>query len=171
MSFQSTLSSLWRSVLDLLGGGCYAAGGLLHHHLLIRCGGDDDAGTAVIVGGREEVEARLSVFGMDAEEIYESVCEQIREDTLIPLTADLAPEVGALLAELRREVDEERDLDRKGHECMAHQLGIVFVKKRIAVVGDIDDEGILLAIALDNLFLPFREASRRSEGASYKVSR
>jgi len=32
----------------------------------------------VVVGGREEVEARLGVFGMDAEEIYESVCEQIR---------------------------------------------------------------------------------------------
>ncbi len=45
---------------------------------------------------------------MDAEEIYESVCEQIREDTFIPLTADLAPEVGTLLAELRGEVDEER---------------------------------------------------------------
>ncbi len=51
---------------------------------------------------------------MDAEEIYESVCEQIREDTLISLTAYLAPEVGALLTELGREVDEERDLDRTG---------------------------------------------------------
>ena len=50
----------------------------LHHHLLIRRGGDDDARTAVVVGGREEVEAWLCILGMDAEEIYESVCEQIR---------------------------------------------------------------------------------------------
>ena len=125
----------------------------------------------VVVGGREEVEAWLCILGMDAEEIYESVCEQIREDALIPLTADLAPEVGTLLAELWGEVDEERDLDRTGHECMAHQLGVVFVEERITVVGEVDDEGILLTIALDDLALPFREASRRSEGSRYKGSR
>ena len=88
---------------------------------------------------------------MDAEEIYESVCEQIREDPLIPLTADLAPEVGALLTELWGEVDEERDLDRTGHKGMAHQLGVVFVEERIAVVGEVDDEGVLLAVALYDL--------------------
>ena len=88
---------------------------------------------------------------MDAEEIYESVCEQIREDTLIPLTADLAPEVGTLLTELWGEVDEERDLYGSGYECMAHQLWIVFVEERIAVVGEVDDEGVLLAVALYDL--------------------
>ena len=40
---------------------------------------------------------------------------------------------------------------------MAHQFGIVFIEERITVVGDIDDEGILLAIALDDLALPSRE--------------
>ena len=34
---------------------------------------------------------------------------------------------------------------------MAHQLGVVFVEERIAVVGEIDDEGVLLAVALDDL--------------------
>ncbi len=34
---------------------------------------------------------------------------------------------------------------------MAHQLGVVFVEERIAVVGEVDDEGILLAVALYNL--------------------
>ena len=94
---------------------------------------------------------------MDAEEIYESVCEQIREDTLIPLTTYLTPEVGTLLTELRREVDEERDLYRPRYQCVAHQFGIVFVEEGVAVVGDIDDEGILLTIALDDLALPSRE--------------
>jgi len=88
---------------------------------------------------------------MDAEEIYESVCEQIREDTLISLTTYLTPEVGALLTELWGEVDEERDLYGSGHKGMAHQLGVVFVEERIAVVGEIDDEGILLAVALYDL--------------------
>ena len=180
-------------MLDLLGGGRYGAGGLLHYHLLIRSGGNDDTRTAVIVGGREEVEARLSVFGMDAEEIYESVCEQIREDTLIPLTAYLAPKVGTLLAELGREVDEEWDLYGSGDKGMAHQLEIVFVEERIAVVGEVDDEGVLLAVVLydlvddvigveeaihiarDDLILPFIlalvQTIGRSERSSYKESR
>ena len=34
---------------------------------------------------------------------------------------------------------------------MAHQLGVVFVEERIAVVREIDDEGVLLAVALDDL--------------------
>ena len=34
---------------------------------------------------------------------------------------------------------------------MAHQLGIVFVEERIAVVGEVDDEGILLAVVLYDL--------------------
>ena len=34
---------------------------------------------------------------------------------------------------------------------MAHQFGIVFIEEGIAVVGDIDDEGILVTIALDDL--------------------
>lgn len=108
---------------------------------------------------------------MDAEEVNQGMSKEIRQDTLVPLTADLTPEIGTLLAKLWREVDEERDLYRPRYQCVPHQFGIVFVEEGIAVVGDIDDEGILLAIALDNLFLPFREASRRSEGASYKVSR
>ena len=54
---------------------------------------------------------------------------------------------------------------------MAHQFGIVFVEEGIAVVGDIDDEGILRSIALDDLVLPFRETIGRSEGARYKESR
>ena len=108
---------------------------------------------------------------MDAEEVNQGMSKEIRQDTLIPLTADLAPEIGTLLAKLRREVDEERDLYRPLYQCVTHQFGIVFVEEGIAVVGDIDDEGIPLTIALDDLALPFREASRRSEGASYKVSR
>ncbi len=143
----------------------------LHHHLLIRSGRDDDALTAVVIGRSEEVETRLSIFGMDTEEVNQGMSKEIRQDTLIPLTADLAPEIGTLLAKLRREVDEERDLYRLRHQCVAHQFGIVFVEEGITMVGDIDDEGILLTKALDDLFLPFREASRRSEGASYKVSR
>ena len=39
------------------------------------------------------------------------------------------------------------------------------------MVGDIDDEGILLSIALDDLVLPFRETISRSEGSRYKESR
>ena len=113
---------------------------------LFEVGGNDDARTAVVVGGRKEVEAWLRVLGMDAEEIYESVCEQIREDTLIPLTADLAPEVGTLLTELWGEVDGRAgSLRLRGTRCMAHQLWIVFVEERIAVVGEVDDEGVLLA--------------------------
>ena len=143
----------------------------LHHHLLIRSGGEDDALTAVVVGRSEEVETRLGIFGMDTEEVNQGMSKEIRQDTLIPLTADLAPEIGTLLAKLWREVDEERDLYRPRYKCVAHQFGIVFIEEGIAVVGDIDDEGILLTIALEDLALPFREASRRSEGASYKVSR
>ena len=101
---------------------------------------------------------------MDAEEVNQGMSKEIRQDTLIPLTADLAPEIGTLLAKLWREVDEERDLYRPRYQRVAHQFGIVFVEEGITVVGDIDDEGILLTIALDDLFLPFREAS-------YKVSR
>lgn len=70
----------------------------LHHHLLIRSGGDDDALTAVVIGRSEEVETRLSVLGMDTEEVNQGMSKEIRQDTLIPLTADLAPEVGTLLA-------------------------------------------------------------------------
>ena len=143
----------------------------LHHHLLIRSGGDDDALTAVVVGRSEEVEARLSVFCMDAEEVNQGMSKEIRQDTLIPLTADLTPEIGTLLAKLWREVDEERNLYRPRYQCVPHQFGIVFVEEGIAVVGEIDDEGILLAITLDDLALPFREASRRSEGSRYKESR
>ena len=143
----------------------------LHHHLLIRRGGDDDALTAVVVGRSEEVETRLGVLGMDTKEVNQGMSKEIRQDTLIPLTADLTPEIGTLLAKLWREVDKERDLYRPWYQCVAHQFGIVFVEEGIVVVGDIDDEGILLTIALDDLALPFREASRRSEGASYKVSR
>ena len=143
----------------------------LHHHLLIRSGGDDDALTAVVVGRSEEVETRLSVFGMNTEEVNQGMSKEIRQDTLIPLTADLAPEIGTLLAKLWREVDEERDLYRPWHQCVAHQFGIVFVEEGIAVVGEIDDEGILLTIALDDLSLPFRETISRSEGARYKESR
>ena len=94
---------------------------------------------------------------MDTEEVYQGMSKEIRQDTLIPLTADLAPEIGTLLAKLRREVDEERDLYRPWYQCVAHQFGIVFVEEGIAVVGDIDDKGILLTIALDDLVLPFRE--------------
>ena len=143
----------------------------LHHHLLIRSGGDDDALTAVVVGRSEEVETRLGVFGMDAEEVNQGMSKEIRQDTLIPLTADLAPEIGTLLAKLRREVDEERDLYRPRYQCVPHQFGIIFIEEGIAVVREIDDEGILLAITLDDLALPFREASRRSEGSRYKESR
>ena len=143
----------------------------LHHHLLIRSGGDDDALTAVVVGRSEEVETRLSVFSMDAKEVNQGMSKEIRQDTLIPLTADLTPEIGTLLAKPWREVDEERDLYRPWYQCVAHQFGIVFVEEGIAVVGEIDDEGILLSIALDDLSLPFRETIRRSEGASYKESR
>jgi len=143
----------------------------LHHHLLIRSGGDDDALTAVVVGRSEEVETRLGVFGMDTEEVNQGMSKEIRQDTLIPLTADLAPEIGTLLAKLRREVDEEWDLYRPWYQCMAHQFGIVFVEERIAVVGEIDDERILLTIALDDLVLPFRETISRSEGSRYKESR
>ena len=129
----------------------------LHHHLLIRSGGDDDALTAVVVGRSEEVETRLGVFSMDAKEVNQGMSKEIRQDTLIPLTAELVPEIGTLLAKLWREVDEERDLYRPRYQCVAHQFGIVFVEERITVVGDIDDEGILLTIALDDLVLPFRE--------------
>ena len=135
----------------------------LHHHLLIRSGGDDDALTAVIVGRSEEVETRLGVFGIDTEEVNQGMSKKIRQDTLIPLTADLAPEIGTLLAKLRREVDEEWDLYRPWYQCVAHQFGIVFVEEGIAVVGEIDDERILLTIAFDDLALPFRETIRRSE--------
>ncbi len=138
--------------MDILGGDT-----ILHHHLLIRSGGDDDALTAVVVGRSEEVETRLSVFGMNTEEVNQGMSKEIRQDTLIPLTADLAPEIGTLLAKLWREVDEERDLYRPWYQCVAHQFGIVFVEEGIAVVGDIDDEGILLTIALDDLALPSRE--------------
>jgi len=88
---------------------------------------------------------------MDTEEVNQGMSKEIRQDTLIPLTADLAPEIGTLLAKVRREVDEERDLYGSGHECMAHQLGVVFVEERIAVVGEGDDEGVLLAVALYDL--------------------
>ena len=135
----------------------------LHHHLLIRSGGDDDALTAVIVGRSEEVETRLGVFGIDTEEVNQGMSKKIRQDTLIPLTADLAPEIGTLLAKLWREVDEEWDLYRPWYQCVAHQFGIVFVEEGIAVVGEIDDERILLTIAFDDLALPFRETIRRSE--------
>ena len=94
---------------------------------------------------------------MDTEEVNQGMSKEIRQDTLIPLTADLAPEIGTLLAKLRREVDEEWDLYRPWHQCVAHQFGIVFVEEGIAVVGDIDDERILLTIALDDLALPSRE--------------
>ena len=143
----------------------------LHHHLLIRSGGDDDALTAVVVGRSEEVETRLSVLGMDAKEVNQGMSKEIRQDTLIPLTADLAPEIGTLLAKLWGEVDEERDLYRPWYQCVAHQFGIVFIEEGIAVVGDIDDKGILLTIALDDLALPFRETIRRSGGSRYKESR
>ena len=66
----------------------------LHHHLLTRSGGDDDALTAVVVGRGEEVETRLGVFGMEAKEVNQGMSKEIRQDTLIPLTADLAPEIG-----------------------------------------------------------------------------
>ena len=144
--------------MDILGGDT-----ILHHHLLIRSGGDDDALTADFIGRSEEVETRLGVFGMDTEEVNQGMSKEIRQDTLIPLTADLAPEIGTLLAKLRREVDEEWDLYRPWYQCMAHQFGIVFVEEGIAVVGEIDDERILLTIALDDLALPFRENIRRSE--------
>ena len=119
--------------------------------------------------------------------------KEIRQDTLIPLAADLAPEIGTLLAKLWREVDEERDLYRPRDQCMAHQFGIIFIEEGIAVVGEIDDEGILLTIALDDLVdnvvgveetiriacydlvLPFilmlGQTIRRSEGSSYKEYR
>jgi len=70
----------------------------LHHHLLIRSGGDDDALTAVVVGRSEEVETRLGVFGMDTEEVNQGMSKEIRQDALISLTADLAPEIETLLA-------------------------------------------------------------------------
>ena len=108
---------------------------------------------------------------MDAEEVNQGMSKEIRQDTLIPLTADLVPEIGMLLAKLWREVDEERDFYRPRYQCVPHQFGIVFVEERITVSGDIDDEGILLTIARDDLALPFREASRRSEGSRYKGSR
>ena len=76
---------------------------------------------------------------------------------------------------------------------MAHQLGVVFVEERITVVGEVDDEGILLAVALydlvddvigveeaihiarDDLILPFIlalvQTIGRSERSSYKESR
>ena len=108
---------------------------------------------------------------MDAEEVNQGMSKEIRQDTLVPLTADLTPEIGTLLAKLWREVDEERDLYRPRYQCVPHQFGIVFVEEGIAVVREIDDEGILLAITLDDLALPFREASRRSEGSRYKESR
>ena len=100
---------------------------------------------------------------MDTKEVNQGMSKEIRQDTLIPLTADLAPEIGTLLAKLWREVDEEWDLYRPWYQCVAHQFGIVFVEEGIAVVGDIDDKGILLTIALDDLVLPFRENIRRSE--------
>ena len=108
---------------------------------------------------------------MDTEEVNQGMSKEIRQDTLIPLTADLAPEIGTLLAKLRREVDEERDLYRPRYQCVAHQFGIVFVEEGIAVVGEIDDERILLTIALDDLVLPFRETISRSEGSRYKEPR
>ena len=123
----------------------------LHHHLLIRSGGDDDALTAVVVGRSEEVETRLGVLGMNTEKVNQGMSKEIRQDTLIPLTTDLAPEIGTLLAKLWREVDEEWDLYRPWYQCVAHQFGIVFVEEGIAVVGEIDDEGILVTIALDDL--------------------
>ena len=144
--------------MDILGGDT-----ILHHHLLIRSGGDDDALTADFIGRSEEVETRLGVFGMDTEEVNQGMSKEIRQDTLVPLTADLAPEIGTLLAKLRREVDEEWDLYRPWYQCVAHQFGIVFVEEGIAMVGEIDDERILLTIALDDLALPFRENIRRSE--------
>ena len=49
---------------------------------------------------------------MDTEEVNQGMSKEIRQDTLISLTADLAPEIGTLLAKLRREVDKERDLYR-----------------------------------------------------------
>ena len=139
----------------------------LHHHLLIRSGGDDDALTAVVIGRSEEVETRLSVFCMDAEEVNQGMSKEIRQDTLIPLTDDLTPEIGTLLAKLWREIDEERDLYRSRYQCVPHQFGIVFVEEGVTVVGEIDDEGILLTIALDDLVLPFRENISRSEGSRY----
>ena len=75
--------------MDILGGDT-----ILHHLLLTRSGGDDDALTAVVVGRSEEVETRLGVFGMDTEEVNQGMSKEIRQDTLIPLTADLAPEIG-----------------------------------------------------------------------------
>ena len=123
----------------------------LHHHLLIRSGGDDDALTAVVVGRSEEVETRLGIFSMDAKEVNQGMSKEVRQDTLIPLTADLTPEIGTLLAKLWREIDEERDLYRPRDQCVTHQFGIIFIEEGIAVVGDIDDEGIPLTIALDDL--------------------
>lgn len=108
---------------------------------------------------------------MDTEEVNQGMSKEIRQDALIPLTADLVPEIGTLLAKLRREVDKEWDLYRPWYQCVAHQFGMVFVEEGIAVVGDIDDEGILLTIALDDLALPFRETIRGSGGSRYKESR
>ena len=62
--------------------------------LLFEVGGDDDALTAVVVGRSKEVETRLGVFGMDTEEVNQGMSKEIRQDTLVPLTADLAPEIG-----------------------------------------------------------------------------
>ena len=75
--------------MDILGGDT-----ILHHHPLIRSGGDDDALTTVIVGRSEEVETRLGIFGMNTKEVNQGMSKEIRQDTLIPLTADLAPEIG-----------------------------------------------------------------------------
>ena len=108
---------------------------------------------------------------MDTKEVNQGMSKEIRQDTLVPLTADLAPEIGTLLAKLRREVDEEWDLYRPWYQCVAHQFGIVFVEEGIAMVGEIDDEGILRSIALDDLVLPFRENIRGSGGSRYKESR
>ena len=49
---------------------------------------------------------------MDAKEVNQGMSKEVRQDTLIPLTADLTPEIGTLLAKLWREVDEEWDLYR-----------------------------------------------------------
>ena len=124
---------------------------LRHYHLLIGRRSYDDALTMLVVGGGEDVEAWLRIFGVYAEEVYEGMGQEIREDTFIPLAINLLPKVGTLLAELGREVDEERDLYGSGDKGMAHQLGMVFVEERIAVVGEINDDCILLTVSLDNL--------------------
>ena len=64
---------------------------LRHYHLLIGRRSYDDALTTLVVGGGEKVEARLRIFGVYAEEVYEGMGEEIREDTFVALAINLPP--------------------------------------------------------------------------------